>query len=131
MLWLAFFIKLILLEWYSKKNINDSQLLDFSEKVMIEKNERADKIFKKDPKEILSTVIVIQKNKKEDKTQKIIKNEKTEQTMQEGVLLEKFLQLSGKCFKDERKAKMLAESIMELDKIENTKEWLSNFQFFK
>jgi 2-methylcitrate dehydratase PrpD len=119
------------LEWYSKKNINDSQLLDFSEKVMIEKNERADKIFKKDPKEILSTVIVIQKNKKEDKTQKIIKNEKTEQTMQEGVLLEKFLQLSGKCFKDERKAKMLAESIMELDKVKNTKEWLSNFQFFK
>jgi len=119
------------LDWYSKKNINDFKLLDFSEKVMIEKNEEADKIFKKDSKEILSVVVIMQKNKREDKIQKIIKREKKEQTMQGVVLWEKFLQLSGDHFKDERKANIFAESIMELDKVKNTKEWLSNVQVFK
>ena len=73
----------------------------------------------------------MQKNKKEDKTQKIIKREKKEQTIQRVVLWEKFLQLSGDHFKDERKANIFAESIMDLDKVKNTKEWLSNVQVFK
>ena len=51
--------------------------------------------------------------------------------MQGVVLWEKFLQLSGNHFKDERKANIFAESIMEFDKVKNTKEWLSNVQVFK